>query len=117
MTAHVFSDADFPARDPLKPMNKGADEMVVATSTRPPELPAIMLTAADLARELRTSTKTIRRWDQAGKLPLPVRIGSRMLRWKREEIVRWVAAGAPDREEWTRFEKAAIRTARKDGAR
>lgn len=63
-------------------------------------LPPATLTRAELARELRTTTKTVDRWTQAGKLPAPAKIGRRVL-YQRDEIVRWVAAGSPSREAWT----------------
>lgn len=64
----------------------------------------LLLSAADLARELRVSTKTIRRLDAMGKLPLPVKLG-RLLRWRRDELIAWLAAGGPDRDEWERFRR------------
>ena len=59
----------------------------------------LLLSAADLSRELGISARTIRRLDLEGKIPAPVRIG-RAVRWRRDEIVEWLAAGAPDRAEW-----------------
>ncbi|NLE38407.1 MAG: helix-turn-helix domain-containing protein [Pirellulaceae bacterium] len=61
-------------------------------------LPAVF-TVLSLAAYLDTSTKTIRRMDQAGRLPSPIRIG-RGLRWRRDEIDAWLAAGCPARDEW-----------------
>jgi len=60
------------------------------------------MTADELARELRTSAKTIRRMDAAGWLPRAVKI-SRGKRWRRQTIVAWIAAGAPKRAEWEAF--------------
>jgi predicted DNA-binding transcriptional regulator AlpA len=59
----------------------------------------LVLSAADLARDLRVSVKTIWRLDASGKIPRPIRVG-RLLRWDRGEIVRWIAAGGPPRSEW-----------------
>ncbi len=69
-----------------------------------PDSEAILLTKADLARELRASVKTIDRLDNAGRLPRAVRIG-RAKRWARQTIVEWIAAGCPDREDFERFRK------------
>lgn len=69
-----------------------------------PDAIAMLLTKADLARELRTSSKTIDRMDNAGKLPRPVRVG-RAKRWGRQTIVAWIAAGCPDRHDFERFHK------------
>lgn len=67
------------------------------------ESASLLLTKADLARELRVSAKTIDRIDQAGKLPRPLRVGSRAKRWPRDVIVAWIAAGAPCRRDWERL--------------
>ncbi len=64
--------------------------------------PALLMTVDDLARELRASPKTIRRMDQAGRLPRAIKIGHAK-RWPRQTIVAWIAAGAPRREEWEAF--------------
>jgi excisionase family DNA binding protein len=57
------------------------------------------MTVEDLARELQVSVKTVRRHDIEGKLPEPLRIG-RQLRWPRQMIADWLAAGSPDRLQW-----------------
>jgi predicted DNA-binding transcriptional regulator AlpA len=37
----------------------------------------------------------------AGKLPRPIAsLGAQLLRWRAEEIRRWVEAGAPDLKTW-----------------
>jgi predicted DNA-binding transcriptional regulator AlpA len=69
----------------------------------PVEPPALLLSKTDLARELRVSAKTIDRMDQSGRLPRPIRVGSRAKRWPREIIVAWVAAGAPNRRDFERM--------------
>jgi predicted DNA-binding transcriptional regulator AlpA len=61
--------------------------------------PALTLSAADLARELRVSVKTITRMDQCGKMPAAVRVGHAK-RWLRSTIVAWLADGCPSRREW-----------------
>jgi predicted DNA-binding transcriptional regulator AlpA len=58
------------------------------------------LSAASLARRLECSVRTLRRWDSSGRLPSPVRIGGRCVRWPVPEIEAWLAAGAPDRKTW-----------------
>jgi predicted DNA-binding transcriptional regulator AlpA len=55
--------------------------------------------AKRLARLLTCGIRTIRTWDAAGRLPSPIRIGGRVV-WRVDEIRRWLAAGAPDRETW-----------------
>ena len=61
------------------------------------EPPPFTMTDAEIARELRLSAKTIRRMNDDGKLPQPVTVGARSLRWVRQTIVEWLAAGCPDR--------------------
>ena len=61
------------------------------------EPPPFTMTDAEIARELRLSAKTIRRMNDDGRLPQPVVVGARSLRWVRQTIVEWLAAGCPDR--------------------
>jgi excisionase family DNA binding protein len=77
----------------LVPSPSSASANVAATNN------PLMISADDLARELGISTRTVRRLDLEGKLPGPVRIG-RAVRWPRQTIVEWIAAGAPPRREW-----------------
>ncbi len=58
-----------------------------------------LLSAADLAQEWGLNIRTIRRMDLDGRLPRAVRI-SRAVRWRRSEVVAWIRAGCPKREEW-----------------
>jgi predicted DNA-binding transcriptional regulator AlpA len=67
-----------------------------------PEPPALLMTVDDLARELRTSGKTITRMEQSGRLPRPIKVG-RAKRWSRQTIVAWIASGAPSRRDWEAF--------------
>jgi predicted DNA-binding transcriptional regulator AlpA len=62
----------------------------------------LLYDAEGLAAALAVSVKTIRRMAAAGKLPRPVRVGvgSRALRWRSAEIVRWTEAGCPPLNEW-----------------
>ena len=61
------------------------------------EQPPFTMTDVEIAREVRLSAKTIRRMHDDGKLPQPVTVGVRSLRWVRQTIVEWLAAGCPDR--------------------
>ena len=45
------------------------------------------------------SARTWRRWHSAGLVPAPVRVG-RSVRWRVDEIVRWLRAGCPARGRW-----------------
>jgi predicted DNA-binding transcriptional regulator AlpA len=70
-------------------------------------LSPLVVDARRLARLLCCGVRTVRTWDAAGKLPVPIRLGGRVV-WRVAEIKRWLAAGAPDRETW-----AAMVAARK----
>jgi excisionase family DNA binding protein len=60
---------------------------------------SLLLSADQLAHELSVSTRTISRLASSGKLPKPLRLG-RSVRWRRDEVVSWLAAGCPDRQKW-----------------
>ena len=53
-----------------------------------------LIAAADLARLLNVSTRTLWRLRSAGQVPQPIRLGG-VVRWRLEEIRKWVAAGCP----------------------
>jgi len=59
----------------------------------------MMMTADELARELQVSLRTLRSWNEEGRIPEPAKIG-RAVRWPRETIVAWIAAGSPRRRDW-----------------
>lgn len=84
----------------------------VQSTAKPPvatdgPLPFTM-TGAEIGRDLRVSLKTIRRMDAEGKLPRPVMVGARSLRWVRQTIVEWLAAGCPDRETFEANRKGGV---------
>ena len=53
---------------------------------------ARLLTAEQVAELLSVHVMTVRKWADAGRLPPPVRIGPRAVRWRSEAIDRWVDA-------------------------
>ncbi|MBL8828305.1 MAG: helix-turn-helix domain-containing protein [Planctomycetaceae bacterium] len=65
----------------------------------------LLLDRSDLARELRTSLKTINRMISSGRLPAPVSIGKRR-RWPRTTIIEWVGMGCPSAADFARLTKA-----------
>ncbi|MCH7591786.1 MAG: AlpA family phage regulatory protein [Planctomycetes bacterium] len=64
------------------------------------ETSQLAVNAKKLAAMLGLSERTIRQLDAGGKLPKPVKIGARSVRWPVAEIDAWLAAGAPDRATW-----------------
>lgn len=65
----------------------------------------LLVDARELAHLLGAGLRTVRTWDAAGRLPMPVRIGG-AVRWHLEEIRAWLDAGAPDREAWESIRSA-----------
>ena len=61
----------------------------------------LLLSAEGAAELCGMSLRTWRRWDSAGLIPSPVRIG-RTTRWRREDVLGWIAAKCPKRQEWER---------------
>ncbi len=72
---------------------------LVRTLSSPPD--AILLSAADVARVLCLSLRTVRHMDRFGKIPEPIHVGERAVRWRRQELIAWCAAGCPKRSSWT----------------
>lgn len=58
-----------------------------------------VLTAKQLADILSISTRTVWRFDSAGFMPKPIRLG-KTVRWKAEEVTAWIEAGCPVRSVW-----------------
>ncbi len=62
-----------------------------------PAAPPMLLTIEELARELCVSRRTVEGMLAAGRTPAPVRI-ARCVRFRRDDIERWIAWGAPNRQ-------------------
>ena len=54
----------------------------------------LLVSAAEVARLLQVSTRTLWRQLSAGQIPQPVRFGG-TVRWRIEEIRKWIAEGCP----------------------
>lgn len=54
----------------------------------------LLISAAEVARLLQVSTRTLWRQLSAGQIPSPVRFGG-TVRWRLEEIRKWIAEGCP----------------------
>ena len=59
----------------------------------------ILLRPAAAAVALGISARTLRRLSAAGAVPMPVRLGARLL-WSADELRAWAAAGCPARDRW-----------------
>ena len=53
-----------------------------------------LLTAKGVAKLLQISTRTLWRLLSAGKIISPIKLG-RSVRWRKEELMRWIADGCP----------------------
>jgi predicted DNA-binding transcriptional regulator AlpA len=62
-------------------------------SPAPAEKP-VLVTAAQLARMLQISMRSLYRLRSGNQLPPPLRVGG-FTRWRRTDIENWVAAGCP----------------------
>lgn len=65
------------------------------------ELTQLGLSAQAVAKLLGVSTRHIWALHSSGRLPKPFKLG-RATRWDRRELERWMAAGAPPRDQWDR---------------
>lgn len=75
--------------------------------TDPTDRAPLVADAAALAKLLDCGLRTVHTLNTSGKLPVPIRIGGRVV-WRVDEIRDWLAAGAPPREEWE-ARRAALR--------
>lgn len=67
----------------------------------------LLLSAERVAELLGIKKRTLWTFAAAGKLPEPVRLSAKCVRWRSDELAAWTAAGCPDRVTW-----AALRAAR-----
>lgn len=54
------------------------------------------LTQRDLSELFNVKPASITNWWRAGHIPPPIRIGRRLLRWRTDELLKWLDAGAPN---------------------
>ena len=68
------------------------------TQTDQPSQSAL-LKGDDAAKMLDISRAHFYRMHNAGKIPLPVRLGG-CVRWRVDELLAWIEAGMPNRQRW-----------------
>jgi excisionase family DNA binding protein len=49
-----------------------------------------LITAREIAERLGVSVETVLRWRRSGKLPAGYRLASGVLRWREDELDRWL---------------------------
>jgi len=66
----------------------------------------MLLDARQAAAQLGVSRSMFWTLHDSGKVPCPVRLSARVVRWRRDELAAWVAAGCPKRSDWEAREGA-----------
>lgn len=64
----------------------------------------LLVSAQKLASMLQISRRTLSRLVSAGKILQPVRVG-RAVRWRLEEVKRWIGRGCPSLADWEKESK------------
>ena len=62
---------------------------------------AVLLNSPEVADLLNISEQHLFRLNAEKKIPAPIKLG-KSVRWSRQELLDWIAAGAPSRTEWLR---------------
>lgn len=63
-------------------------------------IPSLLIDAKTLAREyLSVSLATVWRWKESGRLPPAISLSRQVVRWRREDVLRWIDAGCPPQNE------------------
>ena len=82
------------------PMATAVQEAPPPTKQTPQE-PSLLLAPKEAARLCNIGLRTWRRHEVTGRIgPEPVRIG-RSVRYRRSQLLDWIEAGCPPRDEWT----------------
>jgi predicted DNA-binding transcriptional regulator AlpA len=68
-----------------------------------PAAARLAVAAEQAAEMLAISRSQFMKLHAIGKVPMPVRLGTRSPRWAVDELRGWLAAGCPDRKEWDRM--------------
>lgn len=66
---------------------------------QPQGVAKIALSAEEVADALGISRAHVFKLHSSGRLPRPVKLG-RTVRWPRQDLEEWLAAGAPPRDRW-----------------
>jgi predicted DNA-binding transcriptional regulator AlpA len=61
----------------------------------------LLLDARAVAQLIAVSESTFWKLHSMGRLPMPIRLTGRVVRWRRDELESWVRAGCPARDKWT----------------
>jgi len=76
------------------------DQARTTQKQKPLGMEPLMLDAKAVGALLGCSATHVRRRDDLGEIPTPLKIG-KLVRWRREELEAWIRAGCPRRVNWT----------------
>jgi excisionase family DNA binding protein len=79
-------------------MKTNSDFVSENGQAEPPSTEPLFVTATELAKLLRISTRTLWRLLSAHRIPEPIRLGG-AVRWRKEVIQGWIDQGCPAHNE------------------
>lgn len=71
------------------------DEIVMTMTRNDQDSPAMLLDVRQIARLLSCSTRHVQRLADAGLMPRSIRLGGRLIRFRRNEVEDWISGGCP----------------------
>ncbi len=74
--------------------NIDAAPVTPAAQANQPKPPADLIPVGEVAGMATCSSRHVYRMSDAGKMPKPIKLGS-LVRWRRAEILAWIAEGCP----------------------
>ena len=66
-----------------------------------PDHSPLLLDVREAAALIGVSRATFWKLHSQGRVPLPVRLSGRVVRWRKHELEAWVQSGCPTRDKWT----------------
>ena len=81
-------------RNPERSTCSGNGELLDRASVELLPAAPIMMTAEEIARCMKISTRTVWRLKTQGELPKAVKVG-RAVRWRQNDILHWIEQGCP----------------------
>jgi excisionase family DNA binding protein len=92
MSDTVIGTAAAPSTAPGASTARDLDRLTLTAAA--PEPPAALLDVRAVGQLLACSTRHVYRLADGGRMPAPVRLGA-LVRWRRQELLDWLAAGCP----------------------
>jgi predicted DNA-binding transcriptional regulator AlpA len=69
---------------------------IVERDTAPAADEPLLITVRDIARLMKISVRKVWRLRSAQLIPEPVRLGGTTVRWRYDEVRKWIDAGCPE---------------------